>query len=105
MHRRGTLLDRKPVTMLSEVSDAVSHVEPNVVAAATHQFAKHVVPSNGPFRVIIAMKEIIGHSHVVGLVAIIQRFDCSRSATRRAISAGASSGIGNTELTLISPST
>src|ERR1043165_4140918 len=28
-----------------------------------------------------------------------------RSATRRAISAGASSGIGNTELTLISPST
>jgi hypothetical protein len=31
--------------------------------------------------------------------------DRSRSATRRAISAGASSGIGNTELTLISPST
>ena len=29
----------------------------------------------------------------------------NRSATRRAISAGASSGIGNTELTLISPST
>ena len=35
----------------------------------------------------------------------IQSFDRSRSATRRAISAGASSGIGNTELTLISPST
>jgi hypothetical protein len=34
-----------------------------------------------------------------------QSFDLSRSATRRAISAGASSGIGNTELTLISPST
>ena len=34
-----------------------------------------------------------------------QSFDRSRSATRRAISAGASSGIGNTELTLISPST
>src|ERR1700758_3267307 len=32
-------------------------------------------------------------------------FDRSRSATRRAISADASSGIGNTELTLISPST
>jgi len=35
----------------------------------------------------------------------IQRFDRSRSATRRAIAADASSGIGNTELTLISPST
>jgi len=35
----------------------------------------------------------------------IQRFDRSRSATRRAISAVASAGIGNTELTLISPST
>ena len=35
----------------------------------------------------------------------IQSFDRSRSTTRRAISAGASSGIGNTELTLISPST
>ena len=35
----------------------------------------------------------------------IQSFDRSRSATPRAISAGASSGIGNTELTLISPST
>src|SRR6478735_334213 len=35
----------------------------------------------------------------------IQSFDRSRSATRRAISAGASSGIGNTELALISPST
>src|SRR5262249_39699295 len=32
-------------------------------------------------------------------------FARSRSATRRVISAGASSGIGNTELTLISPST
>ena len=37
--------------------------------------------------------------------ATIQSFDRSRSATRRAISADASSGIGNTELTLISPST
>jgi hypothetical protein len=35
----------------------------------------------------------------------IQSFNCSRSATRRAISADASSGIGKTELTLISPST
>ena len=35
----------------------------------------------------------------------IQCFDRSRSATRRAISAGASRGMGNTELTLISPST
>jgi hypothetical protein len=35
----------------------------------------------------------------------IQSFDRSRSATRWAISADASSGIGNTELTLISPST
>jgi hypothetical protein len=35
----------------------------------------------------------------------VQSFDRSRSATRRAISADASSGIGNTELTLISPST
>lgn len=35
----------------------------------------------------------------------IQSIDRSRSATRRAISADASSGIGNTELTLISPST
>ena len=38
-----------------------------------------------------------GHSH--------QGFDDSRSTTWRAMSAGASSGIGNTELTLISPST
>src|SRR5215831_6672811 len=37
--------------------------------------------------------------------SITQSFDCSRSATRRAISADASSGIGKTELTLISPST
>ena len=37
--------------------------------------------------------------------SIIQSFDCSLSATRRAISADASSGIGKTELTLISPST
>ena len=35
----------------------------------------------------------------------IQSFHRSRLATRRAISAGASSGIGNTELELISPST
>lgn len=35
----------------------------------------------------------------------IRAFDRSRSATRRAISPDASSGIGNTELTLISPST
>jgi hypothetical protein len=35
----------------------------------------------------------------------IQSIDRSRSATRRAISADASSGIGNTELTLISQST
>jgi hypothetical protein len=40
-----------------------------------------------------------------GSFGAIQRFDRSRSATRRAISAGASAGIGNTELTLISPST
>ena len=34
-----------------------------------------------------------------------QNSDSNRLATRRAISAGASSGIGNIELTLISPST
>ena len=39
------------------------------------------------------------------ILVSVQSFDRSRSATRRAISAGASSGIGNTELTLISPST
>ena len=37
--------------------------------------------------------------------SIIQSSDRNRAATRRAISADASSGIGNTELTLISPST
>jgi hypothetical protein len=36
---------------------------------------------------------------------VFYSFDCSRSTTRRAISADAASGIGNTELTLISPST
>src|ERR1051326_7567342 len=41
----------------------------------------------------------------IGTLASPQSFDRSRSATRRAISVGASSGIGNTELTLISPST
>ena len=44
-------------------------------------------------------------STIAGFFSTIQSFDRSRSATRRAISADASSGIGNTELTLISPST
>src|SRR5262249_10563114 len=42
---------------------------------------------------------------LTGLSRTIEGFDRSRSATRRAISADASTGIGNTELTLISPST
>ena len=44
-------------------------------------------------------------STIAGFFSTIQSFDRCRSATRRAISADASSGIGNTELTLISPST
>ena len=40
----------------------------------------------------------------VDLLSDLHDLDRSRSATRRAISADAPSGIGNTELTLISPS-
>jgi hypothetical protein len=54
-------------------------------------------------RVYIGMPRERTNYHVEA--ATIQSFDCSRSATRRAISADASSGIGKTELTLISPST
>jgi len=47
-----------------------------------------------------------GAADIAGIpVGPFRAFDRSRSATRRAISADASSGIGKTELTLISPST